>query len=139
MNRKLVVLLVTFLTLAPLAAHDPWGAVRRIFQLSEAEVAELRNCRAQIAPLRRELRELQGLLRELSGDSIPNPTAIGETHLRIQDLRRLIREAEKDCRLEFEMLLTDEQLRIYARIRRLARWAERNQRVISALEELNLL
>ena len=41
MNRKLVVLLVAFLTLAPLAAHDPVGAVQRVLQLDETQAQQL--------------------------------------------------------------------------------------------------
>ncbi len=143
MNRKLVVLLVAFLTLAPLAAHNPAGAVQRALQLDETQPQELDELlqlwRAQIAPLRRELRELQGQLRDLSQNPVPDLTAIGATHLRIQAVRAQIREAEENCRLDFEMLLTDEQLRTYARIRRTARQAQRMARIIPAFEELNLL
>ena len=106
MNRKLVVLLVAFLTLAP---------------------------------LRRALRELQGHSRDLLGHPNPNLTAIGENQLRIQALKERIREAEENCRLEFEMLLTLEQKETYARIRRRARSARRYERIIPAFKDTGLL
>ena len=143
MNRKLIVLLVAFLTLAPLAAHDPVEAVQRVLQLDEAQAQQLpvlfRSWSEETAPLRRALRELQGDSRQLLGDPNPDPTEIGENQLRIQAVRAQIREAEENCRLEFEMLLTDEQLRTYARIRRTAQQARRMARIIPAFEELNLL
>ena len=113
MNRKLVVLLVAFLTLAPLAAQDTVGAVQRVLQLDEAQAQQLsvivRSWREETAPLRRALRELQGHSRDLLGHPNPNLTAIGENQLRIQALKERIREAEENCRLEFEMLLILEQ------------------------------
>ena len=142
MNRKLIVLLVAFLTLAPLAAHNPVRVVQRTLRLDADQAQQLsenlRFWRAQIAPLQRELRDRQGHLRELSQDPA-NAIAIGETYLRIQELRRLIREAEETCRPEFEGTLTDEQLRTYTRLRRWTRWADRYERGITALKELGLL
>ena len=41
MNRKPIVLLVAFLTLAPLSAHDPVGAVQRVLQLDETQARQL--------------------------------------------------------------------------------------------------
>ncbi len=143
MNRKLVVLLVTFLTLAPLVAHNPQRDVIRALQLEEVQREELsqvlRNWRAQIASLRRELRELQAHLRDLSQSPTPDVDSIGQTYLTIQNLRAQIRAAEEECRVQFEILLTEDQKQRYARIRRLARSARRYERVISALKELNLL
>ena len=143
MNRKLVVLLVAFLTLAPLAAHDPVGAVQRVLQLDEAQAQQLsvivRSWREETAPLRRALRELQGHSRDLLGHPNPNLTAIGENQLRIQALKERIREAEENCRLEFEMLLILEQKETYARIRRWARSARRYERIIPAFKDTGLL
>ncbi len=140
MNRKLIVLLVAFLTLAPLAAQNHWGAVQRVFQLNADQLQQSQeiwqSCRAQIAPLQTQLRPLRGLLRELS-----DPTAIGDAHLAIRDLRQQIAAAEAECRDQFknEILLTEEQKETYARIRRTARQAQRMARIIPAFEELNLL
>ena len=142
MNRKLVVLLVAFLTLAPLAAHNPAGAVIRALQLDEVQAEWLhqilRDWRVQNASLSQELRELQGLLRELLQDP-ENATVIGGTLLRIQALREQIREAKAACRAEFRETLTEEQQQKLARFTRLARWAERSKRVISALKDLGFL
>ncbi len=41
MNRKPIILLVAFLTLAPLAAHDPVGTVERVLQLDEDQAQQL--------------------------------------------------------------------------------------------------
>jgi Spy/CpxP family protein refolding chaperone len=143
MNRKLVLLLVAFLTLAPLAAHDPVEAVQRVLQLDETQAQQLseivESWRLETAPLRRALRELQGHARELLGDPNPDPTAIGENQLRIQALRGKIREAEENCRLEFVELLYEEQQETYARIRRFARSARRFERIIPSFRELGLL
>ena len=143
MNRKLIVLLVAFLTLVPLTAHDPAGAVQRVLQLDETQAQQtrelLRSWRLEKAPLRRALRELQGHSRELLGDPNPDPTAIGENQLRIQALREQIRAAEENCRLEFEVLLTEEQKETYTRIRRWARSARRYERIIPSFKELGLL
>ena len=143
MNRKLVVLLVAFLTLAPLAAHDPVGAVQRVLQLDETQAQQLseivESWRLETAPLRRALRELQGHARELLGDPNPDPTAIGLNQLAIQQVRGQIREAEENCRLEFEGLLNPDQQETYARIRRWARSARRYERIIPAFRELGLL
>ena len=143
MNRKLIILLVAFLTLAPLAAHDPVGAVQRVLQLDENQAQEARELleswRLETAPLRRALRELQRHSRELLGNPNPDPTAIGENQLRIQASREQIRAAEENCRLDFEVLLTDEQKETYTRIRRWARSARRYERIIPAFRELGLL
>ena len=143
MNRKLVVLLVAFLTLAPLAAHDPVEAVQRVLQLDEAQAQQLsvlfQSWREETAPLRRELREIQGDSRQLLGDPNPDPTAIGENQLAIRHLRQQIAAAEAECRDQFEILLTQEQKERYARIRRWARSARRYERIIPAFRELGLL
>ena len=139
MNRKPIVLLVAFLTLAPLSAHDPVGAVQRVLQLDETQARQLsaivQSWREETASPRRALRELQGHARELLGDPNPDPTAIGE----IQRLRGQIREAEENCRLEFEGLLLSDQQETYARIRRFARSARRFERIIPSFRELGLL
>ena len=140
MNRKFIVLLVAFLTLAPLAAQDSWGAVQRVLRLDADQVQqsqEIReNCRSQIDPLQRELRPLRGLLRELS-----DPTALGETHLKIRDLSQQIGALQQACRDQFEneVLLTQEQKDAYARIREWARSARRYERIIPAFRALGLL
>ncbi len=143
MNRKLIILLVAFLTLAPLAAHDPVGAVQRVLQLDENQAQEARELleswRLETAPLRRALRELQRHSRELLGNPNPDPTAIGENQLRIQASREQIRAAEENCRLEFEGLLLSDQQETYARIRRWARSARRFERIIPSFKELGLL
>ncbi len=143
MNRKLIILLVAFLTLAPLAAHDPVGAVQRVLQLDETQAQQLseivESWRLETAPLRRALRELQGHSRELLGNPNPDPTAIGENQLRIQASREQIRAAEENCRLDFEVLLTEEQKETYTRIRRWARSARRYERIIPSFKELGLL
>ena len=143
MNRKPIVLLVAFLTLAPLSAHDPVGAVQRVLQLDETQARQLsaivQSWREETASPRRALRELQGHARELLGDPNPDPTAIGENQLRIQALRGQIREAEENCRLEFEGLLLSDQQETYARIRRFARSAGRYERIIPSFRELGLL
>ncbi len=143
MDRKFVVLLVAFLILAPLAAQNHVGTVQRVLQLDEDQAQELsvliRSWREETAPLRRALRELQGHARELLGDPNPDPTAIGENQLRIQALRGQIREAEENCRLEFEGLLLSDQQETYARIRRWARSARRYERIIPSFRELGLL
>ena len=143
MNRKPIVLLVAFLTLAPLAAHDPVGAVQRVLQLDETQARQLsaivQSWREETAPLRRALRELQGHSRELLGNPNPDPIAIGENQLRIQALREQIRAAEENCRLDFEVLLTEKQKETYTRIRRWARSARRYERIIPAFRELGLL
>jgi hypothetical protein len=54
-------------------------------------------------------------------------------------LRRQIREAEENCRLEFEGLLLRDQQETYARIRRFARSARRFERIIPSFRELGLL
>ncbi len=139
-NRKLIVLLVAFLTLAPLAAQDSWGAVRRVLQLSADQVQQSQeiwqNCRAQIGPLQRQVRPLRGLLRELS-----DPTALGDAHLQIRDLNQEIRALQQECRDQFEneILLTQEQKDAYARIREWARSARRYERIIPSFRELGLL
>ncbi len=126
MNRKLVVLLVAFLTLAPLAAHDPVEAVQRVLQLDEAQAQQLpvlfRSWSEETAPLRRALRELQGDSRQLLGDPNPDLTAIGENQLAIRDLRQQIAAAEAECRDQFEILLTQEQKETYARIKSWPAW-----------------
>ncbi len=140
MNRKLVVLLVAFLTLAPLAAHDPWGAVQRVLQLDEDQAQQAgeiwQSCRAWIEPLQREIRPLRGLLKELS-----DSTAIGEAHLEIRDLNQQIGALQEECRAQFEneILLTEEQKETYARIRRWAQSARRYERIIPSFKELGLL
>ncbi len=143
MNRKLIILLVAFLTLAPLAAHDPVGAVQRVLQLDETQVRQLsaivQSWREETASPRRALRELQGQARELLGDPNPDTTAIGENQLAIQRLRRQIREAEENCRLEFEGLLLSDQQETYAKIRRFAQSARRFERIIPSFRELGLL
>ncbi len=143
MNIKIINLLVAIMNLSTLESQNQSVKVNIALQLDETQAYELDELlqlwRAQIAPLRRELRELQGQLRDLSQNPVPDLTAIGATHLRIQAVRAQIREAEENCRLDFEMLLTDEQLRTYARIRRTARQAQRMARIIPAFEELNLL
>ncbi len=143
MNRKLIILLVAFLTLAPLAAHDPVGAVRRVLQLDEGQARQLsaivQSWREETAPRRRALRELQGQARELLGDPNPDTTAIGENQLAIQRLRRQIREAEENCRLEFEGLLLSDQQETYARIRRFAQSTRRYERIIPSFREIGLL
>ena len=143
MNRKPIVLLVAFLPLAPLSAHDPVGAVQRVLQLDETQVRQLsaivQSWREETASPRRALRELQGHARELLGDPNPDTTAIGENQLAIQRLRRQIREAEENCRLEFEGLLLRDQQETYARIRRFARSARRFERIIPSFRELGLL
>ena len=143
MNWKPIVLLVAFLTLAPLAAHDPVGAVQRVLQLDETQAQQLseivESWRLETAPLRRALRELQGHARELLGDPSPDPTAIGENQFRIQASPEQIRAAEENCRLEFEVLLTEEQKETYAGITRWARLARRYERIIPSFKELGLL
>jgi len=143
MNRKLVVSLVAFLTLAPLAAHNPAGAVQRTLQLDEAQAQQLsvlfQSWREETAPLRRALRELQGHSRTLLGNPDADPTAIGENQLAIRDLRQQIAAAEAECRDQFEMLLTEQQKETYARIRRWARQARRYERIIPAFRDLGLL
>ncbi len=143
MNRKPIVLLVAFLILAPLAAQNHVGTVQRVLQLDETQAQQLseivESWRLETAPLRRALRELQGHARELLGDPSPDPTAIGENQLRIQALRGQIREAEENCRLEFEGLLLSDQQETYARIRRFARSARRFERIIPSFRELGLL
>ena len=143
MNRKPIVLLVAFLILAPLAAQNHVGTVQRVLQLDETQAQQLseivESWRLETAPLRRALRELQGHARELLRDPNPDPTAIGENQLRIQALRGQIREAEENCRLEFEGLLLSDQQETYARIRRFARSARRYERIIPSFKELGLL
>ncbi len=143
MNRKPIVLLVAFLILAPLAAQNHVGTVQRVLQLDETQAQQLseivESWRLETAPLRRALRELQGHARELLRDPNPDPTAIGENQLRIQALRGKIREAEENCRLEFEGLLLSDQQETYARIRRFARSARRYERIIPSFKELGLL
>ena len=145
MNRKPIVLLVAFLTLAPLAAHDPVGAVQRVLQLDEAQAQQLsvlfRSWREETAPLQRALRELQGHSRELLGHPNPDPTAIGENQLRIQALNQQIGALQEECRAQFEneILRTEEQKETYAGIRRWARSARRYERIIPTFRELGLL
>jgi len=143
MNRKPIVLLVAFLTLAPLSAHDPVGAVQRVLQLDETQARQLsaivQSWREETTLLRRALRELQGHARELLGDPNPDPMAIGENQLAIQRLRRRIAAAEAECRAQFVELLYEDQQETYARIRRWARSARRYERIIPAFRELGLL
>ncbi len=72
-------------------------------------------------------------------DPNPDPTTIGENQLRIQASKERVRETEENCRVEFEMLLTEEQKETYARIRRWARSARRYERIIPSFKELGLL
>jgi hypothetical protein len=143
MNRKPIVLLVAFLTLAPLAAQNPVGTVQRVLQLDEDQAQQLsvlvRSWREAIAPLRMELRELLGHSRELLGDPDPDPAAIGVNQLAIQQLRREIAGAEAECRAQFEALLNPGQLETYARIRRWAQAARRYERIAPSFRALGLL
>ena len=144
MNRKLIVLLVAFLALAPLAARNPVGTVQKTLKLDEDQAQQLSEVleiwRAQIAPLQSELRDLKGQLKELSQDpALANANAIGVIYLRRQELRQLIKEDEKNFKLEFEGMLSDEQLRIYTRLRKWTRKTARYEKGISALKELGLL
>lgn len=143
MNRKPIVLLVAFLILAPLAAQNHVGTVQRVLQLDEDQAQQLsvliRSWREVIAPLRREVRELQGRARELLGEADPDPTAIGLNQLAIQQLRREIAGAEAECRAQFEGLLKPEQQETYERIIRTALATRRMARIIPAFRELGLL
>ncbi len=143
MNRTLVVFFVAFLTLAPLSAHDPVGAVQRVLQLDETQARQLsaivQSWREETALLRRALRELQGHARELLGDPNPDPMAIGENQLAIQRLRRRISAAEAECRAQFEGLLKAEQQETYERIIRTALATRRLARIIPAFRKLGLL
>ena len=143
MHRKPIVLLVAFLILAPLAAQNHVGTVQRVLQLDEGQAQELsvliQSWREVIAPLRREVRELQGRARELLGEADPDPMAIGLNQLTIQRLRREIAGAEAECRAQFEGLLKSEQQETYERIIRTALATRRMARIIPAFRELGLL
>jgi hypothetical protein len=143
MNRTLVVFFVAFLILAPLAAQNHVETVQRVLQLDEGQAQELsvliQSWREVIAPLRREVRELQGRARELLGEANPDPTAIGLNQLAIQRLRREIAGAEAECRAQFEGLLKSEQQETYERIIRTALATRRMARIIPAFRELGLL
>ena len=142
MNRKLVVVLVTFLTFGSLAAHDPVRQISRFLHL-DAEQTQLvreilQNRRAEVRPLAEALRLLKAERKALlqSGDPANYP-ALGETVATIYDLSGQIKAIERQSRADFKalLLLNEDQLRKFRQIQRGARVDEQ----IPPFEDLKLL
>lgn len=145
MKRAVLVLMMVCLAAPLLAQADApeapkaREAVARFLQLTPDQMEEwnglLAARQALVQPLREELRDVEGELKELLDGDNPDPTAIGTLVLEGKALREAIGDANRDYVEGFEAMLTEEQRGRLTAIRR----AERLQPLFPAFRLFGLL
>ena len=119
MIRRLLIPSVMLLSAAIASAQqerprgNPIEIVARFLDLSQAQVDQLKDLiekrKAETAPIRENLREQSRSLRELMKSPAPNPTAVGESYIKIRDLRQQLREGQDAFMDSFEKILSEDQ------------------------------
>ncbi len=119
MLRRILIPSVLFLTAGIASAQElrprgnPIEIVTRFLDLSQAQVDQLKDLmekrNTDTAPLREDLREESKNLQELMKSSAPNPATVGETYIRIRNLRQQLRAVQDAFSESFEKILNDEQ------------------------------